>query len=330
MGKTALITGITGQTGSYMAEFLLSKGYQVSGIVRRSSNQAFHRIGHLLPRLKLYEADLTDQSSLDTVLSETRPDEIYNLAAQSFVPTSVKQPILTATVTGLGVIRFLESIKRHSPLSKFYQASSSEMFGKVLEIPQTEKTPFHPRSAYGVSKVLGHYITINYRESFGLYAVSGISFNHESPRRGLEFVSRKISNGVAKIRLGMADELRLGNINAKRDWGFAGDYVAAMHLALQQPKPSDYVIATGEVHTVREFAEAAFEIVGLNWKKYVKIDKSLFRPAEVDLLHGDASKIRKLGWKPRVKFLELVHMMVYSDLKELGRLKWEKKSALAI
>ncbi|MEJ5307233.1 MAG: GDP-mannose 4,6-dehydratase [candidate division WOR-3 bacterium] len=316
--KKAIITGITGQDGSYLAEFLLSLGYEVYGMVRRSSTENFERIEHIKDKIKFYHADLLDFSSLIEMVDEIRPDEIYNLAAQSFVPTSWKQPILTGEFTALGVTRLLEAIKLVDKRIRFYQASSSEMFGKVLEIPQKETTPFYPRSPYGVAKVYGHFITVNYRESYGIFACSGILFNHESPRRGREFVTRKISEGVAKIKLGLQDKLYLGNLEAKRDWGFAGDYVKAMYMMLQQDNPSDYVIATGETHSVREFVRLAFERVGLDYEKYVVIDKDLFRPAEVDQLVGDYSKAKKiLGWEPTVSFKELVNMMVDSDLENL-------------
>lgn len=320
--KKALVTGVTGQDGSYLAELLLAKGYKVTGMVRRSSTENFERVEHLRDKITIRQADLLDQLSLIDLIEETEPDEIYNLAAQSFVPTSWIQPALTGEFTALGVTKMLEAIRLVNKKIKFYQASSSEMFGKVLEIPQNEKTPFYPRSPYGVAKVYGHFITVNYRESYDIFAVSGILFNHESPRRGLEFVTRKISDGVARIKLGLAHELRLGNLDAKRDWGFAGDYVEAMWMMLQQKQAQDFVIATGETHSVREFAEIAFEYVGLNWKKYVKVDKSLFRPAEVEQLVGDASKARRiLGWKPRVGFKELVHMMVDADLARLQKQK---------
>lgn len=320
--KKALVTGVTGQDGSYLAELLLSKGYKVTGMVRRSSTENFERVEHLRDKIIIRQADLLDQLSLIDLIEDTEPDEIYNLAAQSFVPTSWIQPALTGEFTALGVTKMLEAIRLVNKKIKFYQASSSEMFGKVLEIPQNEKTPFYPRSPYGVAKVYGHFITVNYRESYDIFAVSGILFNHESPRRGLEFVTRKISDGVARIKLGLAKELRLGNLEAKRDWGFAGDYVEAMWMMLQQKEAQDFVIATGETHSVREFAQVAFEHVGLNWKKYVKVDKSLFRPAEVEQLVGDASKARRiLGWKPRVSFTELVHMMVDADLARLQKLK---------
>ncbi len=317
--KTALITGITGQDGSYLAEWLLTRGYQVHGIVRRSSTENFERIGHLTDSVTLHQADLLDQISLTEVIREVRPLEVYNLAAQSFVPTSWKQPVLTAEFTATGVTRILEAIRYVDPKGiRFYQASSSEMFGKVREVPQSENTPFYPRSPYGVAKAYGHWITVNYRESYGMYCVSGILFNHESERRGKEFVTRKVSDGVARIKLGLARELRLGNLDAKRDWGFAGDYVRAMWLMLQQEQPEDYVVATGETHSVRELVEVAFDCVGLEWKKYVVEDPAFVRPAEVDLLIGDASKAkRQLGWKPEVSFEELVRRMVFADMQRL-------------
>ncbi len=316
--KKVIITGITGQDGSYLAEFLLSKNYRVYGMVRRSSTENFERIEHIKDKIEFYHADLLDFSSLVEMIDEIRPDEVYNLAAQSFVPTSWKQPILTGEFTALGVTRILEAIKLIDKKIKFYQASSSEMFGKVLEIPQKETTPFYPRSPYGVSKVYGHFITVNYRESYDIFACSGILFNHESPRRGREFVTRKITEGVAKIKLGMTDKLYLGNLDAKRDWGYAGDYVKAMYLMLQQEKASDYVIATGETHSVKEFVQLAFERVSLDYKDFVVIDKTLFRPAEVDQLVGDYSKAKRiLGWEPTVSFKELVNMMVDSDLEKL-------------
>jgi GDPmannose 4,6-dehydratase len=316
--KRALITGITGQDGSYLAELLLDKGYEVFGMVRRSSTENFDRIAHLTDRITLVQADLLDQSSLVEALEEARPRELYNLGAQSFVPTSWKQPVLTAEFTGVGVTRMLEAVRRVDPDIRLYQASSSEMFGKVREVPQTERTPFYPRSPYGVAKAYGHFITVNYRESYALFAVSGILFNHESPRRGLEFVSRKISDGVARIKLGLADELRLGNLDAKRDWGFAGDYVEAMWLMLQAQEPDDYVIATGEEHSVQEFADIAFARAGLDAKQYVKTDAEFLRPAEVDHLVGDASKAHEqLGWRPRVSFKELTELMVDADLERL-------------
>jgi GDPmannose 4,6-dehydratase len=317
--RRALITGITGQDGSYLAEFLLERGYEVYGMVRRSSQDHFDRVAHLEDRLHLREGDLLDQLSLITLLHEIEPQEIYNLAAQSFVPTSWAQPILTSEATALGVTRMLEAIRVVDRSIRFYQASSSEMFGKVRESPQTEQTPFHPRSPYGVAKVYGHYITVNYRESYGLYAVSGILFNHESPRRGRQFVTRKVTHGVARIKLGLDTELRLGNLDAKRDWGFAGDYVEAMWMMLQQPSPEDYVIATGETHTVRELCEIAFARVGLEWRKHVVVDPSHVRPAEVDMLTGDATKAHtKLGWQQKVRFRELVEMMVDADVRALS------------
>lgn len=319
MEKRALITGLTGQDGSYLADFLLEKGYEVFGVVRRSSTESCERIEHLKGKVTILQGDLTDQHSLIAAIKESNPDEIYNLGAQSFVPTSWNQPIFTGQVTGLGVTRMLEAIRATDPKIKFYQASSSEMFGKVREVPQSEKTPFCPRSPYGIAKLYGHWLTVNYRESYGLFACSGILFNHESPRRGYEFVTRKITNAVARIKLGLQRELRLGNLDVKRDWGFAGDYVKAMWLMLQQDKPDDYVIGTGEPHSVREFAEIAFNHVGLNYKDYVKVDKRFFRPAEVHLLVANPAKAReKLGWKPTVSFKELVKMMVDADL---GRLK---------
>jgi len=312
----ALITGITGQDGSYLAEFLLGKGYEVYGMVRRSSTENFERIEPIRDRLRLVQADLLDPISLITLLSEVRPQEVYNLAAQSFVPTSWAQPVLTAEFDAIGVTRLLEAIRLVDREIRFYQASSSEMFGKVREVPQNELTPFHPRSPYGVAKVYAHHITVNYRESYGIYACSGILFNHESPRRGKEFVTRKVSDGVARIHLGRERELRLGNLEARRDWGYAGDYVEAMWLMLQQPEPDDYVVATGESHTVAELVEQAFRHVGRDWREYVREDAALKRPAEVDLLVGDATKTRaKLGWQPRVLFEELVGMMVDADLR---------------
>ena len=312
---TALITGITGQDGSYLAELLLSKGYKVVGMVRRSSTVNFERIEHLLDNITVLQGDLQDQGSLLSLLEEYKPTEVYNLAAQSFVPTSWNQPALTGDVTALGVTRMLEAIRFVNPKIRFYQASSSEMFGKVLEVPQKETTPFYPRSPYGVAKVYGHWITINYRESFDIYATSGILFNHESPRRGLEFVTRKISNAVAMIKLGKAKEVRLGNLDSQRDWGFAGDYVQAMWLMLQQETPDNYVIGMGETHSVREFCEIAFSHVDLDYNEYVKIDEKFYRPAEVDLLISDPSKARaQLKWEPDVTFKELVTMMVDSDV----------------
>ncbi|GMV32879.1 GDP-mannose 4,6-dehydratase [Chloroflexi bacterium CFX5] len=312
---TALITGITGQDGSYLAELLLSKGYKVVGMVRRSSTVNFERIEHLLDDITVLQGDLQDQGSLLSLLEEYKPTEVYNLAAQSFVPTSWNQPALTGDVTALGVTRMLEAIRFVNPKIRFYQASSSEMFGKVLEVPQKESTPFYPRSPYGVAKVYGHWITVNYRESFDIFATSGILFNHESPRRGLEFVTRKITDGVAKIKLGRAKELRLGNLDSQRDWGFAGDYVHAMWLMLQQERPDNYVIGMGETHSVREFCEIAFSHVGLDYNEYVKVDEKFYRPAEVDLLISDPSKARtQLKWEPAVTFKELVTMMVDSDM----------------
>ncbi|NDH04671.1 GDP-mannose 4,6-dehydratase [bacterium] len=314
--KTALITGINGQDGSYLAELLLSKGYRVAGIVRRSSTETQQRIEHIREKIEIYQADLLDQSSLAKVLADVQPDEVYNLAAMSFVPTSWQQPVLTAEFTAVGVTRMLEALRQSCPKARFYQASSSEMYGKVLEVPQSENTPFYPRSPYGVAKVYGHYITVNYRESYNLFACSGILFNHESPRRGLEFVTRKITDAVAKIKLGLQSELRLGNLDARRDWGFAGDYVRAMWLMLQQNSADDYVIGTGETHTVREFVEIAFNHVGLDWQKFVVVDPKFYRPAEVDLLLGNPTKAMKtLGWKPDVSFPQLVTMMVDADLK---------------
>jgi GDPmannose 4,6-dehydratase len=314
----ALITGITGQDGSYLAELLLEKGYSVYGLIRRSSVKRYERIESLMDQIELVEGDLTDQSSLDGVIHSVQPDEVYNLAAQSFVPVSWSQPVLTGDVTGLGVIRVLEAIRKHSPKTRFLQASSSEMFGKVREAPQTELTPFYPRSPYGVAKTFGHYITVNYRESYGIHACAAIGFNHESPRRGLEFVTRKVTHQVARIKSGLADKLAMGNLDAKRDWGFAGDYVHAMWLILQQHEPEDFVLATGETHSIRELLEIAFGAVGLDWERHVHRDPKLIRPAEVEYLCGDASKARqKLGWKPRVGFAELIKMMVEADLAAL-------------
>ncbi len=341
--KKALITGITGQDGSYLAEFLLEKGYEVYGMIRRKSVEDYSRIEHIKDKIHFVSGDLEDQSSLDDIIRNVKPDEVYNLAAQSFVPTSFIQPVLTAEVTALGVLRVLEAIRRFYPEAKFYQASSSEMFGKVKEVPQKETTPFHPRSPYGVAKVYGHYITVNYRESYGLFACSGICFNHESPRRGIEFVTRKITYSLAKVLAGQQKSIVLGNLDARRDWGFAGDYVEAMWLMLQQPQPDDYVIATGETHSVREFVEEAFRVVGIeiewdeakgrvkdilnkniakNIKKgdiVVEVSRDLYRPAEVDLLIGDSSKARKkLGWSPKTSFKQLVEIMVKEDLKRFG------------
>jgi len=317
--KRALITGVTGQDGSYLAEFLLEKGYEVYGMVRRSSYQNVWRIEHILDRIHLVEGDLLDQLSLIKILEETQPDEVYNLAAQSFVPTSWSQPVLTGEFTALGVTRVLDAIRVVNPKIKFYQASSSEMFGKSIETPQTEKTPFYPRSPYGVSKVYGHYITVNYRESYDLFACSGILFNHESPRRGLEFVTRKVSMGVARIRLGLDQKLKLGNLESRRDWGFAGDYVKAMWSMLQQDEPRDYVIATGVNHSVGDWVKHAFAHVDLNWEEFVEQDPRFMRPAEVDDLIGDSTLARKaLGWKPTVSFEELVQMMVDGDMDRLS------------
>jgi len=311
----ALITGVTGQDGSYLAEFLLSKGYQVFGMVRRSSTESFERIDHIMDKIKLEQADLLDQLSIIELVDRIRPNEIYNLAAQSFVPTSWNQPVLTGEFTGLGVTKMLEAVRHVDPKAKFYQASSSEMFGKVREVPQNEHTPFHPRSPYGVAKVYGHFITVNYRESYNIFACSGILFNHESPRRGKEFVTRKISHAVARIKSGLQDKLYLGNLDAKRDWGFAGDYVEAMWLMLQQDKPDDFVIGTGIHHSVRDFVNIAFKHAGLDPDKYVAIDPALVRPAEVDSLLADHSKAKKvLGWSPKVSFEELVKMMVDADI----------------
>jgi GDPmannose 4,6-dehydratase len=318
--RRALITGITGQDGSYLAEFLLEKGYHVVGMVRRSSTEAFERIAHLRDRIDIREGDLLDQLSLITLLHHVDPHEVYNLAAMSFVPTSWEQPILTSEVTALGATRLLEAIRVVDRSIRFYQASSSEMFGKVRETPQSELTPFHPRSPYGVAKTYAHYITVNYRESYGLFACSGILFNHESPRRGKQFVTRKVTDGVARIRAGRAKELRLGNLEAKRDWGFAGDYVQAMWLMLQQPKPDDYVVASGETHSVRELCEIAFAHAGLDWQQHVVVDPAFVRPAEVDLLIGDASKARRmLGWAPKHSFRQLIEMMVDEDVAITSR-----------
>ena len=319
MTKRALITGITGQDGSYLAELLLSKGYEVIGMVRRSSTVNFERIAHIQDKVTFVPGDLLDEVSMIHILQEHRPQEVYNLAAQSFVQTSFSQPVLTGEITGLGVTRILDAIRLVDPEIRFYQASSSEMFGKVQQVPQTEVTPLYPRSPYGVAKVYGHWMTINYRESYDLHASSGILFNHESPRRGLEFVTRKISNTVAKIKLGMADELRLGNLDAQRDWGFAGDYVDAMWRMLQQDSPDDFVVATGETHSVREFCELAFGHVDLDWEQYVKVDERFFRPAEVDLLVGSPAKAKeKLGWEPSTPFPDLVRTMVDGDLALLS------------
>jgi GDPmannose 4,6-dehydratase len=318
VNKTALLTGVTGQDGSYLAEHLLEQGYRVVGMTRRTSTVSYDRIAHIIDQIEIVQGDLLDQNSLAYAIREAQPDEVYNLAAQSFVPTSWNQPVLTGEFTALGVTRILDAVREVNPEIRFYQASSSEMFGKVAEVPQQELTRFHPRSPYGVAKVYAHWITVNYRESYDLYAVSGILFNHESPRRGLEFVTRKISDGAARIKLGLASELPLGNLDAKRDWGFAGDHVRAMWLMLQQEKPDDYVIATGETHSVREFCEIAFDRLGLDYRDHVRIDPSLVRPAEVDLLVGDASKARReLGWEATVSFEELVAMMVDADVAKL-------------
>jgi GDPmannose 4,6-dehydratase len=317
---TAMITGITGQDGSYLAELLLGKGYEVAGVVRRTSHHSFERIEHLLDRVRLVHADLLDQHSLTMAVQDVRPDEVYNLAAQSYVPTSFSQPVLTGEFTALGVTRILEALRLARPGARFYQASSSEMFGKVREHPQHEGTPFHPRSPYGVAKVYGHWITVNYRESYGLFAVSGILFNHESPRRGIEFVTRKVSDGVARIRRGLARELRLGNLDARRDWGFAGDYVEAMWRMLQQTEPRDYVIGTGVTHSVRDLVELAFGHAGLDWREHVVTDPAFTRPAEVDVLQADPRRARaELGWTPTVDFSALVRMMVDADLERLAR-----------
>ena len=324
MGKTALLTGVTGQDGSYLAEFLLGKGYKVYGIVRRSSLEKHDRISHLKEDLELLQGDLLDQNSLTEAVRTANPDEVYNLAAQSFVPTSWNQPVLTGEFTALGVTRLLEAIRQVNPKIRFYQAGSSEMYGIVRETPQNENTPFYPRSPYGVAKAYGHYITINYRESYGLFALSGILFNHESPRRGMEFVTRKISDAVARIKLGLQKGLLLGNMDAKRDWGFAGDYVEAMWLTLQHKKAEEFVVGTGETHSVREFVETAFNHAGLKWKDFVRQDKKFMRPADVDVLVADPSKAKRvLGWKPKVKFHELAGMMVDADL---DRVKREKSS----
>ena len=320
MATRALITGITGQDGSYLAELLLEKGYEVHGMVRRTSHHSFERIEHLLDRVKIVTADLLDQHSLTGVMQEVAPDEVYNLAAQSYVPTSWTQPVLTGEFTALGVTRILEAIRLVRPEARFYQASSSEMFGKVQESPQHEGTAFYPRSPYGVAKVYGHWITVNYRESYGLYAVSGILFNHESPRRGMEFVTRKVTDAVARIKLGIGTSLRLGNLDARRDWGYAGDYVDAMWRMLQSPVPIDYVVGTGTAHSVRDLVETAFAHAGLDWQKYVVTDSAFVRPAEVDVLLADPSRARaELGWEPTMKFAELVRMMVDADLERLAR-----------
>lgn len=319
LAKRALITGITGQDGSYLAELLLSEGYDVYGVVRRASTENYERIEHLRGQITLLQADLLDQSSLVQAIRESNPSELYNLAAQSFVPTSWAQPVLTAEFTAIGVTKVLEAMRAVNPEIRFYQASSSEMYGKVLEVPQSEDTPFYPRSPYGVAKVYGHYITVNYRESYNLHASSGILFNHESPRRGLEFVTRKVTDGVSRIKLGLATELRMGNLDSQRDWGFAGDYVKAMWLMLQQDTPDDFVVATGETHTVKELVQLAFDRVGLDWEKYVVIDPRFIRPAEVDLLIGEPAKAKNvLGWVPQTSFQTLVNMMVDADMDRLS------------
>jgi len=318
--KKALVTGVTGQDGSYLAEFLLERGYQVIGMVRRTSTTNFDRIRHIQDRLTLVQGDLLDQVSLVDIMKEHQPDEIYNLAAQSFVPTSWKQPVLTGEFTALGVTRMLDAMRMVAPEARFYQASSSEMFGKVREVPQNEHTPFHPRSPYGVAKVYGHWITVNYRESYGLFACSGILFNHESPRRGLEFVTRKVTHGAARIKLGLAKELLMGNLETERDWGFAGDYVKAMWLMLQEDKPEDFVVATGKPHSVRRLLETTFDLLDLDYREYVRVDRRFIRPADVDQLVGDATRAReKLGWRPEVIFEELLKMMVDADLALLKR-----------
>ncbi|MCU0506602.1 MAG: GDP-mannose 4,6-dehydratase [Chloroflexi bacterium] len=320
MARTALITGITGQDGSYLAELLLENGYRVVGMTRRSSTATNERIAHLRDRLELVQGDLLDQASLVAALTDVRPDEVYNLAAQSFVPTSWNQPVLTGEFTGLGVTRMLEAIRQVTPGVRFYQASSSEMFGKVREVPQDERTPFHPRSPYGVAKAYGHFLTVNYRESYGMFAVSGILFNHESPRRGLEFVTRKVTDGAARVAHGQTDVLRMGNLDAERDWGFAGDYVRAMWLMLQQDEPRDYVVATGVTHSVRDLCRVAFAHVGLDYERHVDTDPAFYRPAEVDHLRGDSSRARaELGWAPTVTFEELVGMMVDADMERVER-----------
>jgi GDPmannose 4,6-dehydratase len=324
--KTALITGITGQDGSYLAELLLEKGYRVVGMTRRSSTATFERIQHIVEKIDIVQGDLIDQASLVEALRDTRPNEVYNLAAQSFVPTSWNQPVLTGEVTALGMTRLLEAVRQVDPSIRIYQASSSEMFGKVIEVPQTENTPFYPRSPYGVAKTYAHYLTVNYRESYDMYAVSGICFNHESPRRGREFVTRKVSEHAARIKLGQLTQLRMGNLDANRDWGFAGDFVNAMYLMLQQDEPRDYVIATGTAHTVRELCDIAFRHVGLNYEDYVTIDPQFLRPAEVDHLLGDPTKIKaELGWEPKVSFEEMVAMMVDADLERFKNGKPEPR-----
>ena len=328
--RKALITGITGQDGSHLAELLISKGYKVHGMVRRASTDSLDRIEHLRDRITLHQGDLLDSASLLNLIEKSQPDEVYNLAAMSFVPTSWNQPVLTAEYTALGVTRLLEGIRQAKPDARFYQASSSEMFGKVHETPQKETTPFHPRSPYGVAKAYGHFITMNYRESYNMYACSGILFNHEGPRRGKEFVTRKITHAVASIKLGLQSELRLGNLQAKRDWGYAGDYVRAMWLMLQQTEPDDFVVGTGETHTVQEFVEIACDQAGVDWQKHVVVDPQFYRPAEVDLLWSDPSKaFSKLGWKPLVSFEQLVRMMVDSDMRELKTKMSNTKTKLA-
>ena len=323
MKKTALITGVTGQDGSYLAEFLLEKGYRVFGLIRRSSSPNYERIEHIRDKLEVIQGDLLDQNSLIEAVQCAKPDEVYNLGAQSFVPTSWNQPVLTGEFTALGVTRMLEAIRVVNPKIKFYQASSSEMFGAVEEIPQNEKTPFYPKSPYGVAKVYGHYITVNYRDSYGIFACSGILFNHESPRRGLEFVTRKVSHGVAKIKLGLQKELKVGNLDSQRDWGYAKEYVEAIWLMLQQDEPEDYVVATGKAHTVRKLLQVAFGCVGLDWENHVVIDENLIRPAEVNRLIGDASKAsEELSWSPKVSFEDLIAMMVESDLKKLSNFSY--------
>ncbi len=318
--KKALITGITGQDGSYLAELLLSEGYKVYGMVRRASTETFERINHIKDKIELVQADLLDELSLIKIMKEIMPDEIYNLAAMSFVPTSWSQPILTGEFTGIGVTKILEAMRHVCPEAKFYQASSSEMYGKVQEVPQTEKTPFYPRSPYGVSKVYGHYITVNYRESYDLFTVSGILFNHESPRRGKEFVTRKVTDGVARIKLGVQDKLMLGNLDSERDWGFAGDYVRAMYLMMQHPEPETFVIATGQTHSVERLVEVAFERAGLKWQDHVEVDQNLIRPAEVDQLLGNPDKAKKvLGWEPEVSFEQLIEMMVDADIERVKK-----------
>lgn len=322
MTKTALITGITGQDGSYLAELLIDMDYEIYGLIRRHGKSDFSRIDHIIDRITLLKADLADQSSLDIAVRTAQPDEVYNLAAQSFVTTSWNLPVLTGDITGLGVVRILESIRQFSPDARFYQASSSEMYGAAEEFPQSEETPFHPRSPYAIAKVFGHYSTVNYRESYGMFACNGILFNHESPRRGIEFVTRKITDGVARIDLGLSEELRLGNLDVRRDWGFAGDYVRAMWLMLQQKEPDDYVIATGESHSVREFVEQAFSTVGLDWHDYVKTDGRFMRHVDMPELRGDASKAKdKLGWRPATSFKELVAMMIMADIEKYEIMK---------